>query len=271
MYSKKIFKDNGINVPTTWAEFTAACDALKAKNITPIGIAGKDTAGVATLGIVQSVYPAKTDKDALAKGLYDGSVKLNEGKQLEVLTKLQTLYGYAEPNFAGVNYTTMTADFVNGKFAMIADGTWDVTALQKAGGSTFDFGYFPLPASDNAADNKALGGKVELSLAIPSNAKNPQAAVGWMDFFTKNYALFDDQAGFAPSVTGAKSNDFYTSIADNTSSFSPAWDTIWIVNTKAGPAASVPFNWAGVSPMGSQDAMAAAGAAQKDWAAGLSK
>jgi raffinose/stachyose/melibiose transport system substrate-binding protein len=271
MYNKKIFKDNGINVPTTWAQFTAACDALKAKNVTPIGLAGKDTAGVATLGIVQSVYPAKADKDALAKGLYDGSVKLNDGKQLEVLTKLQTLYGYAEPNFAGVNYTTMTADFVNGKSAMIADGTWDVTALQKAGGSALDFGYFPLPASDNPADNKALGGKVELSLAIPSNAKNPQAAVSWMDFFTKNYAMFDDQAGFAPSVTGAKSNDFYTSIADATAQFQPAWDTIWIVNTKAGPAASVPFNWAGVSPMGSQDAAAAAGAAQNDWAAGLSK
>ena len=270
-YNKKIFKDNGINVPTTWTELMAACDALKAKGVTPLGIAGKDSAGVNALGIIQGTYPTADAKNALAKGLYDGSVKLNDGKQLEVLTKLQKLYGYAEPSFAGVNYTTMTADFVNGKYAMVADGTWNVTSLQKAGGTAFDFGYFPLPASDSAADNKNLGGKVELSLAIPANAKNPQAAVAWMDFFAKNYALFNDQAGFAPSVNGAKSNDFYTGIAANVAQFSPAWDTIWIVNPQAGPAAAVPFNWAGVAPMGSGDATAAATAAQTDWAAGLAK
>jgi raffinose/stachyose/melibiose transport system substrate-binding protein len=270
-YNKKIFQDNGITVPTTWQELTKACDTLKAKGIVPIGIAGKDSAGVTTLGVVQGLYPATDAKNALAKGLYDGSVKLDEGKQLDVLTRLQTLYGYAEPNFAGVNYATMTADFVNGKFAMMGDGTWNTTTLQKAGGSSLDFGYFPLPSSDNAADNKILGGKVELSLAIPANAKNPQAAITWLDFFAKNYALFNDQAGFAPSVTSAKSNPFYTSIADNTAQFAAAWDTIWIPNTKAGPAAAVPFNWAGVAPMGSQDAKGAAAAAEKDWMAGLSK
>lgn len=270
-YNKKIFKDNGISVPTTWPEMVKACDALKAHGVVPFGIAGKDSAGVTTLGIVQGLYPSTAAKDALAKGLYDGSVKLDQGKQLEVLTRLKSVFGYAEPNFAGVTYATMTSDFVNGKFAMMGDGTWNTTTLQKAGGSALDFGYFPMPSSDNAADNASLGGKVELSLGIPANAKNPKAAVAWMDFFTKHYALFDDQAGFAPSVADAKSNSFYTSIADSTKQFEPAWDTIWIANTKAGPAASVPFNWAGLAPMGPNDPSGAAAAAEKDWTAGLTK
>lgn len=268
-YNKKIFADNAIQVPTTWQELISACNKLKSKGIVPVGIAGKDSAGVMTLGVVQSTYPSAADKEALAKGLYGGTVKLNEGKQLDVLKKVQTLYGYAEPNFAGINYATMTADFVNGKFAMMPDGTWNTTTLQKAGANKLDFGYAPLPVSDTAADNKLLGGKVELSLAVPSNSKNPQAAIAWLDFFSKNYQLFDDQAGFAPSVSGAKSNAFYSSIASNTGTFSPAWDTIWIANTKAGPAASVPFNWAGIAPMGSADAQGAANAAEKDWQAGL--
>src|SRR6478735_9540671 len=234
-YNKKIFADNGINVPTTWQELMAACDKLKAKGIVPVGIAGKDSAGVTTLGVVQG------------------------------------LYGYAQPNFAGITYQTMTADFVNGKFAMMGDGTWNTTSIQTAGGSKLDFGYFPLPSSDNAQDNKFLGGKVELSLAIPANAKNPTAAIAWLDTFAKNYKLFNDQAGFAPAVTGVKGNAFYDTISDATSTFQPAWDTIWIANTKAGPAASVPFNWAGVKPMGTTDAAGAAAAAQKDWEAGLNK
>ena len=69
----------------------------------------------------------------------------------------------------------MTSDFVNGKFAMMSDGTWNTTTIAQA--DKLDFGYFPLPASDNAADNKFLGGKVELTLAVPSNAKNKSAAI----------------------------------------------------------------------------------------------
>ncbi|MFC6005762.1 ABC transporter substrate-binding protein [Angustibacter luteus] len=268
-YNKKIFADNGIKIPTTWTELMAACETLKAKGIVPLGIGGKDSAGLNMLGVVQSLYPTAQAKDDLAKGLYGGTVKLNDGKQLQVLQNVQKLYSYAEPNFAGVNYATMTADFVNGKLAMMSDGTWNTTTIQQAGGSKLDFGYFPLPASDNAADNKYLGGKVELTLAIPSNAKNKSAAIEYLSFFTDNYQLFDDEAGFAPSVTGAKSNPFYTDIAKYTSTFEPAWDTVWIPNTKAGAAAQNPFNWAGIAPMGKSDPQGAADASEKDWQAGL--
>ena len=67
-----------------------------------------------------------------------------------------------------------------------------------------DFGYFPLPASDNAADNAVLGGKVELTLAVPSNAKNKAAAMAWLAFFADNYKLFNDKAGFAPPRKASK-------------------------------------------------------------------
>src|SRR6476620_7283885 len=174
-YNKKIFSDNGIQVPTTWAELMAACEKLKGKGIVPLGIGGKDSAGLNMLGVVQALYPTAQAKEDLAKGLYGGTD------------------------------ATMTSDFVNGKFAMRSDGTWNTTTIQDAGKGKLDFGYFPLPASDNAADNKFLGGKVELTLAIPSNAKNKSAAIEYLSFFTDNYQLFDDQAGFAPSVVGAKS------------------------------------------------------------------
>jgi raffinose/stachyose/melibiose transport system substrate-binding protein len=268
-YNKKIFAANGIQVPTTWSDLMKDCAKLKSKGVVPLGIGGKDSAGLNMLGVVQSLYPTAQDKETLAKGLYAKSVKLNEGKQAEVLQKVQKLYSYAEPNFAGVSYATMTSDFVNGKFAMMSDGTWNTTTIQQAGGSKLDFGYFPLPASDNAADNKYLGGKVELTLAVPSNAKNKDAAIEYLSFFSNNYQLFDDKAGFAPSVVAAKSNPFYADIAKYTSTFEPAWDTLWIADTKAGPAAQFPFNWAGIAPMGSSDAQGAANASQKDWQAGL--
>ncbi|MCW3159113.1 ABC transporter substrate-binding protein [Micropruina sonneratiae] len=262
-YNKKIFADNNITVPTTWDEFIKVCDTLKAKGITPISIGGKDTAGIVMLSVVQSLYPTAQAKQDLAKGLYEHTVALNEGTQLEVLTKVQQLYGYGQANFAGSNYNQMTSEFLTGKAAMISDGTWNVGSLNEA--DKVDFGYFPLPASNNAADNAYLGGKVELSLAVPTNAKNPTAALAWLSFFADNYKLFNDKAGFAPSQEGVEGDPFYTEIAPYTKNFEPAWDTIWIANTSAGQAAALPFNWNAVKPMGSMDAQGAAGAAQKDW------
>lgn len=37
-YNKKVFDDNGLTVPTTFDEFFAAADALKAKGITPLAL-----------------------------------------------------------------------------------------------------------------------------------------------------------------------------------------------------------------------------------------
>lgn len=160
----------------------------------------------------------------------------------------------------------MTSDFLTGKAAMISDGTWNVGSLRSA--NKVDFGYFPLPASNTAADNASLGGKVELSLGVPSNAKNIPAAMAWLQVFSDNYADFNKQAGFAPSQAGVAGDPFYTDVASYTKTFQPAWDTIWIPNTKAGQAAALPFNWTAVKPMGSSDAQAAADAAEKDWEAG---
>ena len=202
-YNKKIFEDNGIEVPTTWTELMAACDALKAKGVMPLGIGGKDSAGLNMLGVIQSTYPTADAKNALAKGLYDGSVKLNDGKQLEVLTKLQKLYGYAEPNFAGVTYATMTADFVNGKYAMVADGTGTSRACRRpaAPPSTSATSRCP-PATPRPTTRTSGQGRAVAR--DPRQRQEPQAAVAWLDFFAKNYALFDDQAGFAPRSTAPR-------------------------------------------------------------------
>ena len=133
-YNKKIFADNGITVPTTWRSWSAACESSKAKGIVPVGIAGKDSAGVTMLGVIQGLYPMRLPRTNWQRVSYGGSVKLDQGKQLEVLQRVQTLYGYAEPNFAGITYPTMTADFVNGKFAMMGDGTWNTTTIQTGRG-----------------------------------------------------------------------------------------------------------------------------------------
>ncbi|MBN9183818.1 MAG: extracellular solute-binding protein, partial [Microbacterium sp.] len=267
------FDENGLKVPTTWSEFENVVSTLKGKGVTPLGIGGKDSwpAGLGMIAAVQGLYPSADDKNALSKDLWAGKVDLADGKQLEVLQRVKSLYDAAQKNFSGVGYDAIPSEFAKGQVAMTVDGTWNQPTIDAAVNGAFDYGYFPLPASDNAADNKWLGGKVELRMVAASNGPNKAAALAYLAFFSEpaQYAKFVATAGFAPAEPNIPSSDFLKSIEPYTSTFSPAWDTIWRPNPDAGQAALFPFNYPGITPLGTKSVDAAAKDSQTAWQAGL--
>lgn len=272
-YNKTMFTKLGLTIPTTWNEFVTLCDTLKKQGIAPLGIGGKDSwpAGLTMISAVQGLYPTQGDKEALAQGLWQKTVKLTDSKPQSVLDRVKQMYDFAEPNFAGVSYAAVPAGFASGQYAMTPDGTWDQPVIEAAVGSKFSYGYFPIPTSDNAANNKYLGGKVDLRLAVASSTKNKAAALAYLGFFSdpKNYATFVKISGTAPAEQNIPTSAFLDSIKSYTSTFSPAWDTLWIANSKAGAAAVFPFNYPGIAPLGTGTAAAAANQSQSDWAAGF--
>lgn len=268
-YNKTLFDSLGLEIPTTWTEFQDVAAALEKAGVAPLGIGGKDgwPAGLLMQAVVQSTYPSRDDKLALAADLYAGDVSLTDDTQVEVLDKVEYLYSIAQPNFTGVAYTAIPSEFAAQNVAMTIDGTWNQTTIDAAIGGAFDYGYFPLPASDDAADNASFGGKVEIRMLVPTNAPNKAAAMAYLEFYSDptNYAAFIETAGFAPAQPGIEANDFLTSIAPFTENFEPAWDGVWVVNPNAGPAAILAFNYAGIAPLGTGTAQQAAEQAQVDW------
>jgi raffinose/stachyose/melibiose transport system substrate-binding protein len=272
-YNKAIFAKYGLSVPTTWAQFVTVCKTLERHGVTPIGLGGKDgsPAGLDMLAAVQGLYPTAQDRIALQKELWTRKAKLTDSGPVAVMRRTKELYDFAQKHFEGVPYASVASGFVKGQYAMTVDGTWNQTTIDAAAGPGFRYGYFPVPTSASAKDNQYLGGKVELTLGVPSNAKNPGAALAWLKFFTEpaNYAKFVKPAGFAPSQPNIPLSSFLTSIEPYTKVFSPAWDFTWNPSEKAGPKAQFPFDYPDIAPMGSMSPEQAAAAAQKDWAAGF--
>lgn len=272
-YNKSIFAKYNLSIPTTWSEFVALCKKLQDAGIAPLGIGGKDSwpAGLTMLAAVQGSYPTLAEKQALAKSLWSQQSKLTDPKLESVLAKVKTMYDFAEPNFAGVSYSAVPAEFAKGTVAMTPDGTWNEPTISAAVGSAFKYGYFPIPTSETAANNKVLGGKVEIRIAVVKATKNKAAALAYLAFYSQptNYAQFVKAAGFAPAQPNIPSSAFLDSIKPYTSPFSLAWDNMWTSNSKSGPAALFPFNYTGVAPLGTGSVAEAAAAAQKDWAAGF--
>lgn len=270
-YNKQIFKKNNLKIPTTWTEFESAVATLKGSGVTPLGIGGKDSwpAGLGMLAAVQSLYPTTEDKEQLAEDLWKGDASLTDATELEVLNRVESLYEAADPNFAGVAYSAVPSSFAAGDVAMVLDGTWNQTTIDGAVKGAFDYGYFPLPASDNAEDNAHLGGKVELRLVAASTAKNKTTALAYLEFFSDpaNYAKFVKTCGFAPAQPNIPSSEFLKSLDPYVAEFKPAWDTLWTPNIDAGQAAVFPFNYAAIEPLGKLDAQEAAEKADDDWRA----
>ena len=70
-------------------------------------------------------------------------------------------------------------------------------------------------------------------------------------------------------MNGAQGNPFYADIAQYTKHVRAGLGHVWIPNTKAGPAASVPVQLGRASSRWAEsDAKGAADDAQKDWEAG---
>lgn len=270
-YNKAIFEKNNLTVPTTWSELEKVMSTLQASGVAPFGIGGKDTwpAGLAMLGAVAGTYPTVDAKAQLVEDLWKNTVSLTDPKPLSILQKTEEILQHAQPNFAGTGYDEIPAGFAAGSYAMTIDGTWNEPTIKAAVGDKFSYGYFPLPASDNAADNALLNGKIELQLAVAAGAKNKDAALAWLDYFSDatNYKQFVDRSGFSPAQQGTQTSDFLTSIEQYTSTFQPAWDQKWVANNKAGQDAVYPFNYPALAPLGSSDAAQAAQAAEAAWKA----
>jgi len=70
----EIMEENGIQVPTTWSELISACEKLKSAGVVPLGIGGKDSAGLNMLGVVQTLRYRRRGLAHLAR-VHPGSVE----------------------------------------------------------------------------------------------------------------------------------------------------------------------------------------------------
>ncbi len=270
-YNKSLFEKYALEVPTTWSELENVMSTLSENGETPFGIGGKDTwpGGLIMLGATAGEYPTADAKAELVEQLWTGKASLTDAGPQGILDKTEAVFQNGQANFAGTGYDEIPSGFAAGKFAMTADGTWNEPTIRSAVDGAFEYGYFPFPSSEDAADNAHLNGKIELQLAVAANAKNKPAALAWLDYFSDatNYASFIETSGFSPAQPDIAATPFLESIQPYTETFEPAWDTVWIANNGAGQAAVYPFNYPALTPLGTDSAKQAAEAAQTAWAA----
>lgn len=208
-YNKEIFEEHNLEVPKTWSEFIELNETLKSKGITPIGVAGKD---VWPLKLPVFALQAKIlgggDQQKWIEGVWKGETAFNDAEAIEVLEKMKTLQdNYMIEGFMGIDYASAPSIFATGKVAMLADGSWDAPTIATAN-PDLKFGYFPVPATEDAAKNASFVGKYDVTWYAAEKGPNKEGALKWLEFFSEpeNYTTFVKAAGFIPTMDGVSTD-----------------------------------------------------------------
>jgi raffinose/stachyose/melibiose transport system substrate-binding protein len=203
-YNKAIFAKYHLSVPTTFSQFLAVCQALKAHGVQPLYTALGNVGPVYLQFIyyeamVDLWYP-KAPGGNLANALMNGTAKWTDPAFIQGMTEEKQVASYLEPNYTGVPWQSMQGgDFANGKAAMELDGSWDLASIHQAN-PKLQAGYFPLPFSNTAADNQAYA-QNDLTYYVLAHSQNQPAAMKWLSFFSQPniYAQYVNTTGISSS------------------------------------------------------------------------
>ena len=214
-YNKKIFAQYHLSPPTTYTQFLTVLKTLKSHGVTPmwlgLGAVGPVYLQFLYYNLIDSVWQP-TVSGNLATDLENGSVKWTSPAFTQAMTEEKALAQYLEPGYQGEAWQGMPGAFADGKAAMLLDGSWDLASVQAANKST-QVGFFPLPGSNTAADNKSEL-QNDLTFSVLNGSPHKALAMKWLAFFSKSniYKQYVDTTGISSSQNSGTFSSFSSQV-----------------------------------------------------------
>ncbi len=187
IYNKQIFADNGVEVPETWDDFLAVCDALKAAGVTPIYSTFKD-AWTVSQGLFDYTVGGMVDVAAFYEQLREEGTNVGPSSSVsfskdlaEPVNRMKMLAAtYTNDDAASRGYGDGNLAFSKGEGAMYLQGPWAFGEIAKSG-PDLDLGTFPMPMTDDPGSRKV---RVNLDLAawIPEDSTHKEAARSFLSY-----------------------------------------------------------------------------------------
>jgi len=214
IYNVQMFEDNGLEVPTTWDELIAVCDALQAAGITPIYSTFKDpwTVGQGlfdyTVGGSIDVAGFYEEMNELGTEVGPDSDVSFEKTLEEPMDHMLQLAAYSNDDAESRAYGDGNVAFAKGEAAMYMQGPWALGEIAKTD-PNLELGTFPLPATDDPDDLKVRV-NLDLALWIPEASTDKEAARTFASYLMQKDVMDDFNAqflGFGTTTDAAPATD----------------------------------------------------------------
>jgi raffinose/stachyose/melibiose transport system substrate-binding protein len=216
-YNKDLFKEYGLEAPTTLAALETAAKKIKAEGRIPFAAGDKD--GWEGGHLLSMALASQVGADEMAK-LIGGETSWDSAGVKSALGTWAGFQkaGYLPPSPNGIAYDNSNALFYSGKAAMNPTGTWLIQTLKDA--AKFDVGFVNFPGPDGeAVATTGLGSGTFMS----AGTKNTTAALKLMDFLASDgHGQWELERYLIPAfaVDGGKSDDaLFQQVIDDTASY----------------------------------------------------
>ena len=198
MYNKDIFKELGLAVPTTEAEFFAVLDKVKENgSYVPLAMGTVDQWEAATMGYT-NIGPNYWKGEEGRKALVEGKAKLTDPAYVQPFEEIAKWKPYLGDGFEAQTYPDSQNLFTLGRAAIYPTGSWEISPFGKDAG--FEMGAFKPPVP-NAGDKCYISDHVDIGMGINAAGQNKEAAKKFVEWVgTPEFAELYGNAlpGFVP-------------------------------------------------------------------------
>jgi raffinose/stachyose/melibiose transport system substrate-binding protein len=217
-YNKKIFEENSLEVPTTFAEFETLLGALREAGVEPIVFGNLDKwQAIHLFGEIQGTY---TDREFLDNLIYRrGGASFDDQSMIDAANKVieWSEKKYFLEGYEGLNGDDAVPVFTSGGGALLLQGSWWAGGVADEMGE--DAGFFLMPPQEAGGTVMNVGG-VGIPYSITTNADDPDLAAEFINsLVTEDARNAFIEAGILPSgeiptdaiKEGTLSGDLYAS------------------------------------------------------------
>lgn len=201
-YNETIFEENGLTPPTTWAEFVALTKTLTDAGEIAI-IQGNNEFW--PFGNWASHIAAKVVPPEEYTAAFEKTGKFNTPgfvKALEHIVELREAGGFNR-DLQGLGADPAMATFLQGSAAMHPIGSWLIGTAKEMADDDFRYASFDTPVidPDHPLAHSVIG--TATGFIIHARAKNPEAAVKFLKFYTNTEnQIMRAEAGALSAVDG---------------------------------------------------------------------
>jgi len=178
LYNVDMFERLGLEEPTTWAEFLAVGDALKASGVYALANGAKDPWTLETLfGAVAPTYYGCTP---FFQEITAGETDFTDPRFTAALERMVELKPYMAENYMGVGYTDMQTLFAFEQAGMLVGGSYELGNMAQLN-PDLRIGSFAVPADDASAP-KCISFYVDGSYGINAASQHQEEALRFIEF-----------------------------------------------------------------------------------------
>ncbi|HPH97405.1 MAG TPA: extracellular solute-binding protein [Anaerolineaceae bacterium] len=196
-YNQDLFEKNGIAIPKTWEELMAAAEKLKAAGVTPFANGTKDAWDINEV-VMMTLLPNLVGGLDGRMAYLNGERCFNDAAMVAAFQEIKDMTPYLPEGFTALTYYDSQQLFVQGKAAMMFDGSWSISGFEK---DAPDFKWSVFAAPPPAGKDQYISFHMDAAIGMNAASKNPEAArtfLTWLESVEFAEMFGNEIPGFFP-------------------------------------------------------------------------